>query len=670
MSNFFVPINKAELDWHDALPFSTHYDDVYHSSEGGINQSLHVFINGNDLINRWQSFSEEEPKRFTIAETGFGIGLNFLVSWSLWEQYAPKSCQLHFISCEKHPLSLDDLIKSLAAWPQLEHYAQQLIADYPVLTPGYHYLSFCGGRVSLTLMLGDALECYEQLLICGESSLESKLRTAFVDAWFLDGFAPAKNASMWSEALIKIIALLSQENSTTLATYTAASSVKKGLSQNGFVVEKRKGFGRKRHMLCAHLAKRALNNAAKRHTPWHVSEPEKYSSKSAIILGAGLAGCCTAYALNKRGWKVTLVDELPQAGNGGSANQQAVLFPKLSAYKSPLTQFMLTAFLYASRFYQPIVKHEKIGELCGSLLLAYSDKEKTTQSSLHSWLNHYPELGTLVDIQQASELAGLPLEKPGLYIPLSGWINSPELCQFLINREGISLLTNTSVNQLVFDKKWIINNLEAEVLILANGYKINSFKETKHLPVNSIRGQMTAIASTEQSACLKLPLCGEGHVLPALQGMHHLGATYELKTAENVIKSQDDLINLSKLKQLVPKTHWSDEVKTHWAGIRASTPDYLPLVGKIANAELFIQQFASLETNAKRWIAQSGSYYPGLYACAGFGSRGLTTIPLSAEWLASFINKEVSCLPRNLEHALSPSRFLRKNIIRGAIKID
>ncbi|WP_131794557.1 bifunctional tRNA (5-methylaminomethyl-2-thiouridine)(34)-methyltransferase MnmD/FAD-dependent 5-carboxymethylaminomethyl-2-thiouridine(34) oxidoreductase MnmC [Fluoribacter gormanii] len=669
MSNFFVPINKAELAWHDTLPFSSQYDDIYHSSEGGIDQALHVFVDGNDLIKRWQSLSDDNPQRFTIAETGFGMGLNFLVSWSLWEQYAPKSSQLHFISCEKHPLSLTDLSKSLAYWPQLEQYAQQLITSYPVLTPGYHHLSFCDGRVTLTLMLGDALECYEQLLICGESTLEKKLRTAFIDAWFLDGFAPAKNKSMWSDALIRVIGMLSKEN-TTLATYTAAGTVKSGLIQNGFDVEKRKGFGPKRHMICARFTKTPIQNAAKRHTPWHVGKHEKYSSKSAIIVGAGLAGCFTAYALNKRGWNVTVIDELGQVGSAGSANQQAVLFPKLSAYQSPLTQFMLTAFLYAARTYQSILNQTKIGELNGSLLLAYSEREKAAQSSLRSWLAHYPELGVLVDAQHASELTGLSLDKPGLHIPLSGWINSPELCRYLVNVEGISLLTDTSINQLNFDKRWFVNDLETEVLILANGHKISSFKQTEYLPIKPIRGQMTGISSTEQSASLKIPICGDGHVLPAIQCIHQLGATYELKSADSRIKPQDDQHNLAKLEQLAPEVLWSGSVSNHWAGVRASTPDYLPLVGKVAEARQFIHQFARLETNAKRWIAQAGPYYPGLYACAGFGSRGLTTIPICAEWLASVINNEIGCLPRNLQYALSPARFLRKNIIRGEIKID
>lgn len=659
MSNPFVPVKTAELDWHQGLPFSIQYDDIYHSAASGIEQSRYVFVDGNNLIERWRALSHE---RFTVAETGFGTGLNFLLTWLLWEQYAPKTAHLHFISCEKHPLAPSDLIKSLNIWPVLEKQAQQLIAAYPILTPGYHHLSFADGRVTLTLMLGDALESYEQLLICGEARLERELRSSFVDAWYLDGFAPKKNQSMWSESLMKVVAMLSKAG-TTLATYTAAGTVKEQLREHGFTVEKKKGFGPKRHMLCAIYNANALHSLKQRHTPWHASQPEKHSSKSAVILGAGLAGCFTAYSLAKRGWQVTLIDELDAVGKGASANQQAVLFPKLSAYNSPLTQFMLSAFLYASRMYQSLFNQCQLGQLNGSLSLAYNEKEQLAQASLGDWLAHYPELGRLVNTQQASELAGLPLQHQGLYIPLSGWINSPALCQFLVNMEGINVITGTSVEQLFFDKKWIVNDFETEVLILANGYKINSFKETEYLPVKPIRGQMTSILSTAQSASLLMPLCGDGHVLPAINGQHQLGATYELKAAEAAIKNHDDLINLGKLHQLAPDTLWSDQVIGHWAGVRATTTDYLPIVGKVARDAEFKDVYAGLASNAKRWIAKAGSYYPGLYACAGFGSRGITTVPLCAEWLASQINHELSCLPRNLQQAIAPARFLRKNII-------
>lgn len=664
MSKLFVPIKTAELEWHQGLPFSIQYNDIYHSKACGIEQSRYVFIDGNNLIDRWHSWSQEQATLFTIAETGFGTGLNFLLSWHLWEQYAPKTCRLQFISCEKHPLTQDDLAKSLDYWPQLKEQAHQLIKNYPPLTPGFHHLSFCEGRVTLTLMLGDAFECYEQLLICGKSKLEYVLRTSFVDAWYLDGFAPAKNKSMWSDSLMNVIALLSKEG-TTLATYTAAAMVKKHLSHHGFTVDKKKGFGPKRHMISANFNPIAAQSITRVHTPWHVSQPEKYANKSAVIVGAGLAGCFTAWSLAKKGWKITLIDELNAVGKAASANQQAVLFPKLSAYNSPLTQLMLSAFLYATRVYSSILNQHPLGELKGSLVLASNQKEQLAQSSLRAWLEHYPELGTLVEVQHASELAGLPLQHPGLFIPLSGWINSASLCQFLASMEGISLVTGTSVEQLFFDKRWIVNGLETEVLILANGYKINSFKETEYLQVKPIRGQMTAISSTQQSSLLKIPLCAEGHVLPAINGLHRVGATYELKTAESEIKNHDVLLNLAKLDKLAPDVSWSDQVMEHWAGVRATTTDYLPIVGKIANEAEFNHLYAGLESNSKRWIAKSGPYYPGLYACAGFGSRGLTTIPLCAEWLASLINNEMSFLPRNLQQALSPARFLRKNIIRG-----
>ena len=664
VSNLFVPIKTAELDWHQDLPFSIQYDDVYHSSTSGIEQSRYVFVDGNNLISRWQNASEQS--QFTIAETGFGTGLNFLLTWKLWEQYAQGHQRLHFISCEKHPLSRDDLIRSLSCWPQLEAQATQLIEHYPILTPGYHHLIFAKGKVRLTLMLGDALECYEQLLICGDGNLERSLRTAYVDAWYLDGFAPAKNQSMWSDSLIKVIAMLSREG-TTLATYTAAGIVKENLRKHDFIVEKKKGFGPKRHMISAFFSPNELVSLKKRHTPWHVSQPEYYKDRSALIIGAGLAGCFTAHCFAKRGWNVTLIDELNEVGQGASGNQHAVLFPKLSAYNSPLTQFMLTAFLYASREYQSILSQNDIGVLNGSLLLAYNQKEHQAQASLADWLNQYPSLGTLVNAEQASELAGIPLQQSGLFIPLSGWVNSPELCKLLVQTEGITLITDTVANELVFDKRWRVNDYTADVLILANGYKVTTFPETTSLPIKPIRGQMTVIPETAETAVLRIPLCADGHVLPAHGGTHYLGASYELKTDHANLKAQDDLLNLDKLKHIAPDVPWSYEVKSHWAGVRATTTDYLPIVGRIANAAAFNTLYAGLESNSKRWIAKAGPYYPGLYACTGFGSRGLTTIPLCAEWLAALINNEMSFLPRNLQQALSPARFLRKDIVRGKV---
>lgn len=671
MSKLFVPITPAVLDWHHELPFSTQYNDLYYS-EHGLEQSRHVFIDGNHLLGRWGLLPEKSNASFNVAEIGFGTGLNFLLTWMLWLEHAPKEACLHFFSCEKNPLTCTDLIRCLSHWAQLSAVSGQLIEQYPVLTPGFHTLSFNSGRVKLTLMLGEAFECFEQLLICAESKLESQLRTTFIDAWFLNAFPLEKNAAMWSDALGQVIAMLSTEG-TTLATYSTAEQVKTVLTAQGFVFKQDKGLGSKGHMMTASFAtnssKTGFGRSIPRHTPWHYATPSPMPEKKAIIIGAGLAGCYTAYALARRGWKVTVIEEQEKVGTGASGNQAAILFPKISAHQSPLTQLMLCAFLYASAFYKTIVSTEGLGELNGALLLAYNEKEYLEQARLKQWLMAYPELGELVEAQQASTLSGIDLGTSGLYIPCSGWINSPALCQWLSKTPGVSVMTNQGVDRLIQQgNMWQVNAMESAVVILANGHQLNRLIPGDPLPIRPVSGQMTLISETQASASLKIPLCGEGHVLPALGGLHHVGATYNSHAEDSSSQTADDRINLSTLLKIAPQVQWSNKAVDHWAGIRASTPDYLPLVGPIPRTDAFMTLFSSFESDSKRWISSSGTYYPGLYAFAGFGSRGLTTIPLCAEWLAASINHEISPLPRALIQTIAPARFLRREIIRRPIK--
>ena len=665
MSKPFVPIKTADIEWRDETPYSNTYQDFYYSFHKGLEQSRHVFIEGNHLITRWKLLPDNANQIFSIGETGFGTGLNFLLTWFLWEQYAPKNCILHFISCEKHPLKYVDLSMCLQNWPALKPYTDQLLEKYPILTPGYHHILFQKGAVKLTLMLGDAVDCYEQLLCCGDSKLEPLIRPAFIDAWYLDGFAPKKNESMWSEALIQNIAMLSRPEHTTLATYTVAASVRAVLTHYGFAVERKPGCGRKYHILTACFKSAPSYRLKHRQTPWHVGNTPNQSSSSAIVVGAGLAGCYTAFSLARRGWLVQLIEQQNDIACGGSANQQAVLFPKLSSFRSPLTEFMLSAFLYAQRAYKEICNHIPLGKLNGIMVLAYNEKERKAQESLQKWLAVYPELAQLVSIEQGSKLANLPLNFPGMYIPGSGWINTPELCRYLINHPNIHLVNNTRAEDLLFsDNEWHVGSCNAPVVVLANAQALTQIQHTDYLPIKVMRGQMTSIMTSPESANLQIPLCGMGHVLPALYGKHWIGATYELNTANPELKPSDDELNYDKLQSLAPDVAWSKSIVERWSGIRVATPDYLPLVGPVAEKELFMADFVGLKSNANRWIASTGPYYPGLYVCAGFGSRGLTTIPLCAEWLAATINGEMSCLPRHLIQALAPARFLRRKITR------
>lgn len=229
---FLPSITPAAVTWEEnGTPVSATYGDVYFSRESGLAETQHVFLQGNRLPERFA-----DAEHFTIAETGFGTGLNFLCACRLFESVAKPDTHLHFISIEKHPLLPKDLKRALDHFPELYSYAEKLLQSYPPAIPGLHRIHL-SERVHLTLAYGDSFDLFPLL--------EAK-----VDAWFLDGFAPAKNPDMWQEVVFAHLARLSHPG-TTAATFTVAGAVQRGLKEAGFSVQKIKGFGRKREMLAA-----------------------------------------------------------------------------------------------------------------------------------------------------------------------------------------------------------------------------------------------------------------------------------------------------------------------------------------------------------------------------------------------------------------------------------
>ncbi|MGM0440429.1 MAG: tRNA (5-methylaminomethyl-2-thiouridine)(34)-methyltransferase MnmD [Chlamydiota bacterium] len=223
-----TPINYAKIQWNaEGAPFSQDYGDVYFSADGGHEETMQVFILGNNLLERWQNCSQ-----FTIAEAGFGTGLNFLTTYQQWLKHAPSHGTLNFISFEKHPFAPQDLERLYNLWPQYHPYTGQILEQYPVNTPGKHTLTF--PQATLHLYLGDI---YEQLPLLEEEC----------DAWFLDGFAPYKNPSMWSPQICQEIYRLTK-NHGTFSTYSSARAVREALAEAGFAVSKTTGFASKKHM--------------------------------------------------------------------------------------------------------------------------------------------------------------------------------------------------------------------------------------------------------------------------------------------------------------------------------------------------------------------------------------------------------------------------------------
>ncbi|QRN03732.1 bifunctional tRNA (5-methylaminomethyl-2-thiouridine)(34)-methyltransferase MnmD/FAD-dependent 5-carboxymethylaminomethyl-2-thiouridine(34) oxidoreductase MnmC [Legionella sp. MW5194] len=665
LSSPFTVIQTADLTWREGLPYSPAFDDVYFSREDGFAEKQYVFIEGNRLKERIARLHAQENPLFTIAETGFGTGLNFLLTWQFWQRHAPENARLFYFSCEKFPLKKDDLEACLQLWPPLQAVSQQLLDEYPVLTPGFHRLSFEQGRIHLILMLGEVQHCFDELLLSGDRELDRAFSHTAVDAWYLDGFSPGKNERMWTHSLFQTMALLSRPG-TTVATYSAAAQVKTGLEASGFILTKKAGYGKKRHMLTAELAE-ARQSKRRRQTPWFYT-PGLTGQKKAIIVGAGLAGCFCAHALSRRGWQVQLFDEGPQAASGASGNERAVVYPRLSAYRSPLTEFMLAAFLYAQAFYKQIVGVTIEGDMQGILQLACTARELKAQQSMQDWLLAYPQLAMPMSAAAASELAGLQVAFSGLFIPLSGWLNSRELCHYLLQQSPqVQWFGQTTVTDLQAEGgQWHVNGQTGDVVIITSGFRANQFVQTASLPIKPIGGQISFVQAQENSARLTLPLCGEGHVLPAKNNLHALGATYHLNQQRVLCRPDDDWVNVQKISPMACELQFHrDAVASSWAGVRGATPDYLPLVGAVPVEERFLECYADLGIHAERWINRPPPVYPGLYVCAGFGSRGLTTIPLSAEWLAGQISGEPGFFSRSMMKAVSPSRFLLRRIIRS-----
>ncbi len=703
-------LSTATIHWDEnGQPLSSAFDDVYFSKASGLNETRYVFLQHNDLAERWQqlghqvtnqeqaSHQEQAPNQapvFTIAETGFGTGLNFLCTWQLWEQTAPANAQLHFISVEKFPLSQGDLAKSLALWPELQTEAEALQAAYPPPVAGIHRRQFLNGRIQLTLIYGDAKEFTELLPSLSPQWDEYRAKTAKVDAWFLDGFAPSKNPQMWSDELFATISRLSMPG-TTAATFTCAGIVKRGLNAAGFELKKVPGFGRKREMLTAkmkepdqHVTESSEDASSagitKQETPWYVPQKALITkNRTATVIGGGIAGATIANALAKRGWKVKILEQQNSLGQEGSGNPQGLLYAKLSHKVSDQSQFNLISLLFAQQFYRSFWKsNPNGGKACGVVQLSQNEGHQQLQQLIadqfsnieneESWIQY-------LNSESVSKIAGIPLRQGGLWFPSSGWLKPAAVCEWLCTHANIDVHTNTAVNNLESTPLgWKIsattaatdnatNEFQSDIVVIANAFSAKQF--IPWLPVKPIRGQVSYLPATDTSKQLQCALCSEGYIAPTEGEQHCIGASFHPNEDDTSLTVADHQHNLSLLSEISPRLSANPQAKPEQlegrAALRCASADYLPLCGPIPNTESFDRDYANLRRNRKTPILTPGEYQNGLYLFNGLGSRGLTYAPLCADYLAGEINGELPALSRNLRKAINPARFLIRDLARN-----
>ena len=581
----------ARLNWSDnGEPVAQDFDDIYFSVDGGLAETKAVFLDGCGLPEAWQDHDV-----FTIGELGFGSGLNFLAAWDLWQSTKKLGQRLHFISVEAYPLTKEQLVRALENFPNLKPLADRLVAGWPGPVKGTHRLHF--GDVTLTL--------YHSHIERALSALDGR-----VNAWFLDGFSPAKNPDMWTDEVFAHLAKLSAPNAR-LATFTVAGHVRRGLEVVGFSISKKPGFGRKRERLEARLKEGQGAYAQPIDTP--------------VIIGGGIAGAAIAHGFIRRGITPILIEPHPDLDTAASGNPAGLMMPKLDLQDRPESRFYNAAFLYAKSLYHT---HGTVLDT-GILHLASSEKEQERFAKIYA--NHaLPEHEmNWVEAHDVSKYLGVKKtpDYGGLYFP-GALVLSPKLSAQALSASATKVTARVGAISKMGDV-WHVTDADGKplaqttALFVCNGANILDLWPAD---VRFTRGQICwneTVAPPKNAHILgnyALPFKG-GVLLGATH--NHVGPGEDNETRKqdsaDIIKHYGDTIQAS-----LDNSDWSAR-----ASVRVTTRNTLPI------AE---------QTDA------------GLYVLSGLGSRGLMLAPLLGEALVCKALGEPSPLGKRTQKRFAPSK--------------
>lgn len=595
------------LHFRDGVPASGRFDDVYFSRDGGLEESAHVFLAGAGLPDAWAG-----RRRFTIAETGFGTGLNFLAAWELWRRSRPPGGVLHYLAIEGYPIARGSLAQVLAPFRAVAGLAARLIELYPRPVPGLHRLWFEADGVCLTLAVGEAAEILPRL-------------DARVDAWFLDGFAPARNPAMWAPAVLDEVARLAAPG-CRLATFTAAGAVRRGLAERGFAMRRRPGHGSKRESLAGERPG---------------APPAGDGPRRVAVVGAGVAGASLAGALARRGMEPVWLDRRPHVAAEASGNPLGVLMPRptLEGAAGALSEAAFRHVLAECAARGVAVGGDGVLELAGDAA-ALARQMRLAAAGLLDPIDGRP-----VDATEASRIAGVSLDRPGIWYRRAGWVRPPQLVRALAGpaeaRLGIDVarLQATEGGWRLLDAAGGVV-AEAGAVVLAPGAAGAGIPELAGLPIRPVRGELAEMPETAASRRLRAVLTFGGYLSPAVGGRHVAGATYDRDGFDpgawpQPLGGDGPRRILAGLPGLL--AGWFDGVAPVGgrAALRAATPDRLPAAGAVAG-------------------------FAGLHVLGGLGSRGLVTAPLLAELVVSEMLGEPLPLERDLAQAVQPGRFARR----------
>lgn len=568
--------------------------------------------------------------------------------------------RLHFISVEKYPLTQADLRKALAAWPELAPLSQPLIDQWPLPVSGCHRLLFADGRIRLDLWFGDIKEMLPQV---------PHPATGLVDAWYLDGFSPAKNPEMWTQDLFDDLARLARPDAT-LSTFTCAGFVRRGLIAAGFAMKKVKGHGSKREMLAGVREGKVPQQSI---APWYARPAGREGE--VLIIGGGIASAMTALSLVERGRHVTLLCEDGEPASGASGNRQGALYPLLNGEHDALSRFYSLAFGFARNRLLALAKHHPVAfSLCGVTQLGYDDKSAAKLAKM-SQGPFPPELMHPLSATEVEQVVGLPCDADGVSYPLGGWLCPADLTRAAIREAQASgrleVVFNAAVTRIAEEADgWHLESRDgrqwcAPNLVVAAGHQLPALLPFAELPLYPVRGQVSHVPTTAGLSQLKTVLCYDGYLTPAHNGAHCIGASYGRNQTDLAYRTDEQEQNRARLQACVPHQRWPAEVDVSGAqariGVRCASRDHLPVAGPVAR----LAALADHDVNAPADQQSPLPLHAGLYVLGALGSRGLCSAPLCGELLASEICGEPLPLAADLLEALHPARYWVRRLRRG-----
>ena len=589
MSDAFkkLALESHQLQWKDELPFSLDANDIFFQDEA-LNEIEHVFIKPNEIKHR-----SSVEKNLIVGEIGFGFGLNFLSTCQTWIQNSNEGL-LTYLSIDHKIASHDEIKKLFKKFNELNDLEMTFFDCFEPIHQGINKFFFPQWSVELIIYVGDVLDAI--------SDLDKNFKA---DAWYLDGFDPKLNNVMWSDPVLDFIQMHSYKN-TTISTFTAAGFVRRGLTQRGFEVERKKGFKFKRHHITGKYSKLSK---------------EKNPKKIAII-GSGIAGCSTAYHLAKNGHVVEIFEIESEISSGASGNPLAALYPRFNLNNEPLNLLNFSSFYYADRFYKSLD--------CDGYFetgIGFKINDKRTES----WIKKLKALNRedLFSFSDNQNKTGLK-DFRGVIFNHGGYIDPKKINQSLLDNENIKIhlrhefknfeIGSSNVTLRIDDN----NQCDYDYLVLAHGSGLINFSNDLSLS----KGQLVA---AKISNSIKMPINSSGYILPAKDGLNWIGSSYDHQF-KNLDVDEDKLKKMIALQEDQYGVKNNSQQYDSRAQIRTVSKNKLPIVGKYKQNENIIM-------------------------LGGFGSRGFCYGPILGDHVASIIDKSPSPLEKNISTSLLPKNF-------------